>query len=131
MLVGCQSAKAPERQRTSTDNPVPAKAEALIKSDGASQPATPQSAVKELFPNAPAKAETAECFRSLTPEMSMYAVVQKCGRPDEETGSGIYIFVYHLRDGSTVTIGTPDLYRIDHVHHTDSSGISSSLLTRK
>jgi hypothetical protein len=33
--------------------------------------------------------------------------------PDEEIGSGLYIFVYHLHDGSTVSIGTPYLTRIE------------------
>jgi hypothetical protein len=92
---------------------------------------TPQSVVEEMFPNAPTKADSSECFRSLTPRMSIYMVVQKCGRPDEETGSGIYIFVYHLRDGSTVAIGTSSLDRIDHVAYTDASRKSYSLLPEK
>jgi len=33
--------------------------------------------------------------------------VARCGRPDEEVGRGIYIFVYHSRDGSEVANGTP------------------------
>jgi len=32
--------------------------------------------------------------------MSVYEVVEKCGRPDDEAGSGVYIFLYHLRDGT-------------------------------
>jgi len=130
-LVGCQTARAPERKQQATDNTVPAKAETSGRSNPPSQPVTPQSVVKELFPNAHGKAQTAECFRSLTPEMSMYAVVQKCGRPDEEIGSGLYVFVYHLHDGSTVGISTPYLTRIDYATYTDKSGKSSSLLRRK
>jgi hypothetical protein len=63
--------------------------------------------------------------------MSMYLVVQKCGRPDEEIGSGLYVFVYHLRDGSKILISTPYLTRIDQVGFTDPSGKTSSLLDRK
>ncbi len=111
-LVGCQTAKVPERQQEATHNPAPAKAETSNRSNPPPQPVTPQSIVKKLFPNAPEKAQTVECFRSLSPETSMYAVVQKCGRPDEEIGSGMYVFVYHLRDGSMVTISTPDLAKI-------------------
>ena len=92
---------------------------------------TPQSIFQEMFPNAPKKTDSSECFRSLTPRMSIYMVVEKCGRPDEEVGSGIAIFVYHLRDGSTVAIGTPDLNRIDHVTYTDASGKRASLLSAK
>lgn len=92
---------------------------------------TPQSIVQEMFPNAPKKAKNGECFRSLTPRMSIYMVVEKCGRPDEEIGSGVYIFVYHLQDGSTVAIGTSSLSRIDHVAYIDASGKSASLLSGK
>lgn len=82
---------------------------------------------KALFPNAPEKTQSIDCFRGLAPDMSVYAVVQKCGRPDEELGSGIFIFVWHLANGSTVSIGTPYLERIGHVHYTDASGKASSL----
>jgi len=129
-LVGCQTTKVSERQKPATDNPARAKTEAN-RSNSSSEPVTSQSIFKDLFPNAAAKEQNAECFRSLTPEMSMYAVVQKCGRPDEEIGSGVYIFVYHLHDGSTVSIGTPYLTRIDHVSFTDPLGRTSSLLERK
>jgi hypothetical protein len=57
--------------------------------------------------------------------MSIYAVVQKCGRPDEELGSGIFIFVWHLADGSTVSIGTPYLERIGRVQYTNAAGKTS------
>jgi hypothetical protein len=51
-----------------------------------------------MFPNAPEKAQSAGCFRGLKPTMSINSVVQKCGRPDEELGSGLYIFVWHFSD---------------------------------
>jgi len=84
-----------------------------------------------MFPNAPKKADAVECFRSLTPNMSIHMVVEKCRRPDEETGSGLYIFVWNLRDGSTVAIGTPSLERIYDITYTESSGKSVSLLAPK
>ena len=84
-----------------------------------------------MFPNAPEKARTADCFRSLKPEMSVYAVVQKCGRPDEEIGSGMYVFVYHLQDGSMVGISTPELTRIMFATITDSSGKRTMIVGRK
>ena len=92
---------------------------------------TPQGIARAMFPNAPEKTQSLGCFRALKPEMSMYTVVQKCGRPDEELGSGIYIFVWHLADGSKVSIGTPYLERIGDIQVTDSSGKSSSLLHTK
>ena len=96
-----------------------------------SQPITPESIVKVLFPNAPEKTQNVDCFRSLKPEMSVYAVVQKCGRPDEEVGSGLYIFVYHLRDGSTAGISTPNLNRVGYVTFTDRNGKTSTIIGQK
>jgi hypothetical protein len=96
---------------------------------GAPQEAvTPQSIARAMFPNAPGKAKSADCFRGLSRDMSMNKVVGKCGRPDEELGSGIYIFVWHLDDRLTVSIGTPYLERIGSVRLTDASGKTSSLL---
>jgi len=63
--------------------------------------------------------------------MSMNTVVEKCGRPDAELGSGLYIFVWRLADGSMVSIGTATLQRIGDVKYTDPSGKKSSLLNKK
>ena len=88
-LAGCQTVKAPEKGAT----PVKSQQETKPAVETApSQTVTPQSIVKDMFPNAPQKTQSIECFRSLTPEMSIYTVVQKCGRPDEEIGSGLYVF---------------------------------------
>jgi hypothetical protein len=103
----------------------------LSRAAESSPASTPQSIVQQMFPNAPTKADSVECFRALTPEMSIYLVVQKCGRPDEETGSGLYIFVYHLKDKSTVAVGTPSLDRIYDITYTDPFGKSTSLLRSK
>jgi hypothetical protein len=99
--------------------------------DGARYSSEPESIAKAMFPNAPEKAKTVACFRALSPEMSMNAVVQKCGRPDEELGSGIYIFVWHLADGSRVSVGTSYLEKIGDIRYTDSSGKTSSLFGTK
>jgi hypothetical protein len=92
---------------------------------------TPRGIARAMFPNAPEKTKNVSCFRGLTAAMSMNTVVEKCGRPDEELGSGIYIFVWHLADGSTISIGTPYLDRIADVRFTDASGKASSLLDAK
>ena len=47
----------------------------------------------------------------------MTDVVRKCGIPDEQQGSGIYIFLYDMNDGSLVAIGTADLNRLMYVNH--------------
>jgi len=93
-----------------------------------SETETPQGIAKAMFPNAPEKAQSVSCFQALKPEMSMNTVVEKCGRPDAELGSGLYIFVWRLADGSTVSIGTATLQRIGDVKYTDPSGKKSSLL---
>jgi hypothetical protein len=81
-----------------------------------------RNVLQELFPKSPRQADDCNCFRSLPAGVSMYGVVEKCGRPNEDAGSGIYIFIYQLRDGSTVTIGTPSLDRIDRITCVDASG---------
>jgi len=94
------------------------------------EPVTPQSITRAMFPSAPEKAQSVECFRGFSDSTSVNAVVQKCGRPDEELGSGVFIFVWHLADGSTVSVDTPYLSRIDYFQYTDGSGKSVSLLKK-
>jgi hypothetical protein len=50
---------------------------------------TPESIAKAMFPDALDNTHDIQCFRSLTFKMSINEVVQKCGRPDGEFGSGI------------------------------------------
>lgn len=92
---------------------------------------SPDSIVKAMFPNAPQKAKGVDCFRQFNHNTSVNTVVQKCGSPDEELGSGVYIFVWHLADGSTVTLNTPYLSRIDYFGYRYASGKSGSLLDSK
>jgi hypothetical protein len=92
---------------------------------------TPQSIAREMFPNAPEKTQSIDCFRGLKPAVSMNAIVHTCGRPDEELGSGVYIFVWHLTDGSTVSIDTSSLEKIGDIRYSDALGKSSSLFRRK
>src|SRR5215470_13382403 len=56
--------------------------------------------------DAPKTARNVQCFKSFTPNSSMIDVVKKCGIPDEHQGSGIFIFLYNLEDGSLVAVGT-------------------------
>ncbi len=78
----------------------------------------PQEIPDELIiSGAPHTARTVDCFRSFTGENSMVDVVRRCGIPDEHQGSGIFIFVYDMDDGSLVAVGTPDLKRLFYVDH--------------
>jgi hypothetical protein len=79
-------------------------------------------------PDAPKTARRIDAFRSLSRTMRMADVVHKCGLPDEHQGSGIFIFVYYLDDGTTVMIGTPDLKELFYVRHFDKLGKSTSLI---
>lgn len=105
--------------------------EARRISEHGSDPPKEKSVTEEMFPSAPEKTRNIECFRNLSRGISMEELVQHCGRPDEELGSGVYIFVYHLQDGSTVTLGTPYLKRIDKAAYTDASGKHFSLLLQQ
>ena len=44
-------------------------------------------------------------------------LVEKCGRPDEETGMETYNFVYHMSDGGTVNVTATHLNSIDAVKY--------------
>lgn len=92
---------------------------------------SPDSITKAMFPGAPQKAQSVDCFRGFNHKTSVDKVAQKCGSPDELLGSGVYIFVWHLADGSTVTLNTPYLSRIDYFQYRYATGKSGSLLDSK
>jgi hypothetical protein len=73
------------------------------------------------IPDAPKTARDFKCFKDITAKMTMIEVVRRCGIPDEHVGSGVYIFVYHLKDGSVVSISTPNLKRIYGMTHSPSA----------
>jgi len=87
------------------------------------QPIPPQ--IK--LPEAPKTAREAECFASFSTTSSMMDVVRKCGIPDEHQGSGIYIFLYDMADGSIVVVGTADLKKLMYINQISDRG-SHSLL---
>lgn len=80
--------------------------------------------------DAPKTARQVKCFRSFTEDSTMIDVVRKCGIPDEHQGSGIFIFLYDMADGSLVAVGTPDLKRLLYISHIAEHG-SSSLLRKR
>ena len=91
------------------------------------QPIPPQLKI----PNAPPTARELDSFKKIQSRMTMVDVVKICGIPDEHQGSGIYIFVYHLRDDSIVAIGTADLKHLMYANHVANSGKVTSLISPK
>jgi hypothetical protein len=90
----------------------------------------PQPIPEQIIPpDAPQTARNVECFRSFTDKSAMIDVVRKCGIPDEHQGSGIYIFLYDMDDGSLVVVGTGDLKRLLYMNHIANSR-SSSLMAK-
>jgi hypothetical protein len=69
------------------------------------------------MPGTPDTARKADCFRGFTGSNSVFDVVRKCGVPDEHQGSGLFIFIYDMDDGSVVAMGTSDLKRIMYLDH--------------
>jgi hypothetical protein len=83
--------------------------------------------LKTVFPNAPDTAREMAAFRSINRRMTMTELVSRCGVPDELSGSGYYVFTYHLRDGSYVNLtaaGTDG--RILYANHLNAKGESDS-----
>ena len=91
----------------------------------------PQTIPDELkLPDAPKTVRDVKCYTSFATSSSMQEVVRKCGIPDEHQGSGIYIFLYDMSDGSVVAIGTSDLKHLMYVTHIQTHS-SRSLLHRE
>ncbi len=80
------------------------------------------------LPDAPKTVRHVECFFSFTSDSTMTDVVRQCGIPDEHQGSGIWIFLYDMDDGSLVAVGTPDLKRLLYVDHISGTAKAKSLL---
>ena len=90
----------------------------------------PQAIPDEIkVPDAAKTARDIRCFSSFTSNSAMTDVVRRCGIPDEHQGSGIYIFLYVMQDGSVVAAGTGNLKRLLYVDHI-STGHSTSLLRK-
>ena len=81
-----------------------------------------------LAQRTPPTARTIEVFHRIKPQMSMKQVIDICGVPDEDIGSGIHIYVYNLSDGSLVRIGTPDKKRLIYVAHVSPNGEARSII---
>jgi hypothetical protein len=83
--------------------------------------------LKTVFPNAPVTARDLAAFRSINRRMTMAEVVSRCGKPDELSGSGYYVFTYRLSDGSFVNLtaaGTDG--RILYANHLSAKGEGDS-----
>jgi hypothetical protein len=79
----------------------------------------------------PPTARTLEAFQRISKETSMARVIETLGLPDKDIGSGIYIYVYELADGSQVIIGSPDGKQILYMSHVLKNGEKSDLYKRR
>src|SRR5256885_13153943 len=86
------------------------------------------STEQALAQRIPPTTRTIEAFRRIKPQMSMKQVIDICGAPDEDIGSGIHIYVYELSDRSLVRIGTPDKKRLIYVAHVLPNGEARSII---
>lgn len=84
-----------------------------------------------MFPNAPKTRREMDCFRSLHHDLSIYSLVDKCGRPDSGGGNAVGFFEYRLDDGSKVTIHWTDMQHILDVEQSDKSGKTRTLLASR
>ncbi|HKV91594.1 MAG TPA: hypothetical protein VJW20_03485 [Candidatus Angelobacter sp.] len=70
-----------------------------------------------LFQIEKPKTSDAACFHEFTAGASMQKIVEKCGRPDAETGTDRYVFVYNLEAGAKVTISGPYLSHVEKISY--------------
>ncbi len=66
----------------------------------------------------PPTARSIELFSQIKVGMSMQQVIAICGLPDADIGSGIYIYVYNLIDGSQILISAVNKNNITAINHT-------------
>jgi hypothetical protein len=115
------TAKLCEQKRTSP----------MCKLPAASTYSSRELTMLESFPHAPKTARDAKCFQSLHGDISMYTVVDKCGRPDTGGGTEMGFFEYRMADGSKVTIHWTDMIHIRDIVQSDKSGNSKALFASK
>jgi hypothetical protein len=76
-------------------------------------------------------ARTLEPFERIEPNMSFNDVCTLIGWPDEEIGSGLYIFVYHLEDDSQVRISFASYDGPMYIIHQMPDGTEERLIQSK
>lgn len=88
--------------------------------------------LRTLFPKAPATARDIASFHSLKRTMTMKEIVSMCGVPDDLGGSGVYVFSYHLRDGTYVNISATGIDSpILYANHLNGEGRGDDLVSMK
>jgi len=107
------------------------RANPMCKAAPASTYSSRELTMLESFPHAPETARDAKCFQSLHGDISMYTVVDKCGRPDSGGGTEIGFYEYRMADGSTVTIHWTDMIHIGDIVQSEKSGKTKSLFASR
>ena len=75
----------------------------------------------------PSSFRTLEEFSKLDSASSLDDVRRRFGPPDRDDGSGLYIYVYRLQDGSEVAIGASNPSRLLYVCHGTNELFKSSV----
>jgi hypothetical protein len=100
----------------------------------AALPCQSPSITKEQFPPAmvpdkvPPTARSIQPFLKLKSGMSMRQLVERCGLPDADIGSGIHIYVYRLSDRSQIRVGTPNSRDVMYVTRVMQDGKEQKII---
>lgn len=84
-----------------------------------------------MFPGAPKTRRDMDCFQAFHAGISVYSIVDKCGRPDTGGGTSVGFFEYRLDDGSMITIHWTDMQHILDMVHSDKFGKTKTLWASK
>lgn len=101
VVAGCNRVEQPTQFQAATQRTKPV-VTSKAKVDGLGQAFRNQNPPAEVPPTA----RTLEPFRRLKLGMTRREVISRVGMSDKDIGSGIFIDVYKLSDGSTVTLGS-------------------------
>ena len=69
-----------------------------------------------------------ESFRFIGPETTLKQIIARLGEPDEDVGSGIHIFSYHLNDGTSVWVGSSDNEHIIYIKQGTDLGAAKDMV---
>ncbi len=69
-----------------------------------------------------------DLFKNVTMTTTIEEIINSCGQPDRDIGSGIHIFVYDLKDSTSIWIGSADNKSIMYLDHVSAKGEHQRML---
>lgn len=69
-----------------------------------------------------------DLFKNVNMSTTIEEIINSCGQPYRDAGSGIHILVYDLKDGTSIWIGSADYKSIMYLDHVSAKGEHQRML---